>query len=1048
MRNAVAAMFVVGCLWGERPALAAGPPPASQVDPYVARPRVVVLTDIANEPDDQMSLVRFLVYSNQFDVLGLVATTSTWMKDKVRPDVILTVLDAYEQVQPNLLKHAPGFQTAAALRTLVVSGQPGYGMAAVGRGKTSPGAELIVRSALQDDPRPLWVLAWGGANTLAQALTDARATRKPKELEVIVAKLRVYTISDQDDAGPWIRREFPALHYIAMPSTQDGQEYSAATWTGISGDLFYKNAPGADFSTFTDEWVGANVRSKGPLGKHYPYPCCIHEGDTPSFLGLIDNGLASAMSPAYGGWGGRYVWRQPSGETRPFWTQGGDSYPGRDNSRDTLTVEGRAYTSDQATIWRWRRAFQNDFAARMDWTIKESRYANHNPQVVVNGQPGTAPLVIDAELGTSVTLDAAGTRDPDGHTLSLDWSFYPEAGSGIPGQPVVAPRSRPASAPAGAPGAGGIASAPAGGPPDAPVRVVVENARSWRAVVVPKLAGIAHVVLAVEDDGTPNLTSYRRVILNIKPAAAERTASLPVELTAAQDHKRLMDQLGIESVRRGADPRNPQAPNAVNYDEAKANPYPVLPEALVLKDGRKVTSAQAWWAERRAEIVEDFDREVYGRAPKETPQVTWVVAHEAKGTVAGRPVITKKLVGRVDNSSFPAIAVAIDLSLTVPADAPGPVPVMLEFGFSFGRGRPPAPPAGPAPSYEPTWQEQLISKGWGYAVLLPTSVQADNGAGLSRGIIRLVNKGQPRKPDDWGALRAWAWGASRALDYFETDKAVDAKNVGIEGLSRYGKAALVTMAYEQRFAIAFVASSGAGGAKLHRRDYGERVENVAGSGQYHWVAGNYIKYAGPLTAKDLPVDAHELIALCAPRPVFVSVGSFEVEGWPTFLKFAERYIQAPAPAPRVALTFDDLPVHSSLPPSLSRSDVALSLLEALRSHPAPPSYGFDLRRANASIDASQAAAKLVYGRDIAHVMLLHIGGFQTVMLPQLLDLLERRGFRLVTLGEAQSDPIYAVDPNQALPTGVTLLDQMRVAKAIPASATTDDTFARLTAACR
>jgi hypothetical protein len=414
-----------------------------------------------------------------------------------------------------------------------------------------------------------------------------------------------------------------------------------------------------------------------------------------------------------------------------------------------------------------------------------------------------------------------------------------------------------------------------------------------------------------------------------------------------------MDLLGIESVRRGADPRNPQAPNAVNYDEAKANPYPVLREALVLKAGRKVTSASAWWDERRAEIVEDFDREVYGRAPKQTPQVTWVVAHEAPGTVAGRAVITRKLVGRVDDSSYPAIAVAIDLTLTVPADAPGPVPVMLEFGFNFGRGRPPAPPGGPAPTNEPTWQEQLISKGWGYAVLLPTSVQADNGAGLTRGIIGLVNKGQPRKPDDWGALRAWAWGASRALDYFETDKAVDAKKVGIEGLSRYGKAALVTMAYEPRFAIAFVASSGAGGAKLHRRDYGERVENVAGSGEYHWMAGNYIQYAGPLTAKDLPVDAHELIALCAPRPVFVSSGSFEVEGgwvdargmfmaaaaagpvyrllgkkdlgtsefppietalvdgeiafrqhkgghtagpnWPTFLKFADRYIQTLAP---------------------------------------------------------------------------------------------------------------------------------------------------------
>jgi hypothetical protein len=173
---------------------------------------------------------------------------------------------------------------------------------------------------------------------------------------------------------------------------------------------------------------------------------------------------------------------------------------------------------------------------------------------------------------------------------------------------------------------------------------------------------------------------------------------------------------------------------------------------------------------------------------------------------------------------------------------------------------------------------QLLQHGWGYALLVPTSVQADNGAGLTHGIIGLTNKGQPRKPDDWGALRAWAWGASRALDYLETDSSVDAKRVGIEGLSRYGKAALVAMAYEPRFAIGFIASSGAGGAKLHRRDFGERVENVAAAAEYHWMAGNYLKYAGPLTAKDLPVDSHELIALCAPRPVFISAGSPEVEG--------------------------------------------------------------------------------------------------------------------------------------------------------------------------
>jgi len=285
----------------------APPSLAARTDPYTPKVRVLVLTDIANEPDDQMSMVRFLVYSNQFDVEGLVATTSTWMRNKVRPDVIRTLIDAYAQVQPNLSKHENGFPTPAMLRDLVRAGQPGFGMAEVGTGRTSEGAEAIIRAADKADDRPLWITVWGGANTLAQALFQVRETRTAAQLNALVSKLRVYSISDQDDAGPWIRREFPTLHYIAMPSTPDGDQYGYATWTGISGDRFYKNAPGADFTTFTDEWVNANIRSKGPLGKLYPYPCCIHEGDTPSFLGLINNGLASFMNPTFGGWRGRYV---------------------------------------------------------------------------------------------------------------------------------------------------------------------------------------------------------------------------------------------------------------------------------------------------------------------------------------------------------------------------------------------------------------------------------------------------------------------------------------------------------------------------------------------------------------------------------------------------------------------------------------------------------------------------------------------------------------------------------------------------------------------
>jgi hypothetical protein len=367
--------------------------------------------------------------------------------------------------------------------------------------------------------------------------------------------------------------------------------------------------------------------------------------------------------------------------------------------------------------------------------------------------------------------------------------------------------------------------------------------------------------------------------LHAQPAG---NAPSPTQLATQQDHQHLMDLLRITALRPGANGSNPQAANAANYDESKANPYPKLPDPLVLKNGKKVKSAKTWWSRRRPEIVEDFDREIYGRVPKVTPKVTWEVTGTKQDAIGGVPVITKQLVGRVDNSSYPQISVDIQLALTTPANAAGPVPVMMEFGFIGGfPARPPRPgavtPPTPPPA-GPTWQQQALAKGWGYAIIVPNSIQADNGAGLTQGIIGLVNKGQPRKVDDWGALRAWSWGASRALDYFETDKSVDAAQVGIEGHSRYGKAALVAMAYDPRFAIAYVSSSGEGGAKLHRRNWGELVENVAGSGEYHWMAGNFLKYAGPLTWNDLPVDSHELIALCAPRPVFIGGGATG-DGW-------------------------------------------------------------------------------------------------------------------------------------------------------------------------
>jgi hypothetical protein len=236
----------------------------------------------------------------------------------------------------------------------------------------------------------------------------------------------------------------------------------------------------------------------------------------------------------------------------------------------------------------------------------------------------------------------------------------------------------------------------------------------------------------------------------------------------------------------------------------------------------------------------------------------------------------------VDNASDPSINVDIDLTLTTPASANGPVPVIMELTFSrqfMASIVRTIPEMAPGANQGPTWQQQLLSRGWGYAEYVPTSVQPDNGAGLTQGIIGLANHGQPRAADDWGALRAWAWGASRVLDYFETDPAVDARQVGITGHSRYGKAALVAMAYDPRFAIAYISSSGEAGAKLYRHHFGEEIGNIAGAGEYHWMDGNFLRYDGPLTVADLPVDAHELIALCAPRPVFIGGGATKGDGW-------------------------------------------------------------------------------------------------------------------------------------------------------------------------
>ena len=374
--------------------------------------------------------------------------------------------------------------------------------------------------------------------------------------------------------------------------------------------------------------------------------------------------------------------------------------------------------------------------------------------------------------------------------------------------------------------------------------------------------------------------SKMRSLSLLLAAAGFAQSPEPLNWTTEQDHRNMMEQLGIKALRPGPSGRE-GAPNPANYDESLANPYPNLPDVLTLKNGKKVTTAKMWWSERRPEILEDFSREVLGRVPVKVPAVTWSVKRTVNAKVGDRPVVARELVGHVDNSAYPAISVDIQMFLVTPADAPAPVPVMMMFSFRTGLPGDPLPPSRfpvPPAGSDPPATEQLIADGWGYAAVVPASIQADNGAGLTKGIIGLVNKGQARKPEDWGSLRAWAWGASRALDYLETDKTIDAKHVGIEGVSRYGKAALVTMAYDTRFYVVLVGSSGEGGAKLHRRNFGEAVENLTAANEYHWMAGNFLKYGaseathGSKNAGDLPVDAHELIALCAPRLTFISYG--------------------------------------------------------------------------------------------------------------------------------------------------------------------------------
>lgn len=447
----------------------------------IEKPRVIVLTDIENEPDDAMSLVRFLTYSNQWDVEGLIATTSVHQKRELATWRIREIVEAYGKVQLNLLKHEPGYPTEKYLMSVIKEGRADYGMHAVGEGMDSEGSDWIIKTVDKEDSRPVWVLVWGGPNCLAQALWKVKNTRTQEQVDAFVKKLRVYTISDQDDSGPWIRKNFKDLFYMASPGYHKFGGYHYATWSGISGDKFHGRFAGANFEIVDNPWLDKNIRCKGPLGEQYPFMKFLMEGDTPTFLYLIDNGLGNPEKPNWGSWGGRYEFYQPrterwfiEPETRPLWTDAQD---------EVFGVDGSWHTSNKATIWRWREAFQNDFVARMDWTINDYKSANHPPVAKLS-----CPAEITAKVGDKIELSAEASTDPDGNELSFKWYYYPE------------------------PGTFNFSSARTGNP------LNIENADKAKAsFIVPKTEryGTMHIIVEVSDNGKPSLTRYQRVIVNV-----------------------------------------------------------------------------------------------------------------------------------------------------------------------------------------------------------------------------------------------------------------------------------------------------------------------------------------------------------------------------------------------------------------------------------------------------------------------------------------------------------------------------------------------------